>query len=162
MKPIMHLYSDKVTITDKRELMPLMKGSTVHVAASKESGIIYTNVSEEDLNDFIAENMKIQSNLMLLKLAVNIAPEVKTVPNLRIADDDTVFVEETSISDLLMINKAERLLIVGIEGKIYTNNVKLAKEYVQKDADNGEFGACLLQSVISMSGLIECDLQVEK
>jgi len=157
----MHLYSDKVTITDKEELMPLMKSSTIHVAASKESGIIYTNVSEEDLNDFISENIGIQPNLMLLKLAVEIAPEVKTVPDLRIIND-TVSIEETLKADVLMINKAERLLVVGVEGKIYTNNIECAKECIQMDADNGEFAACLLQSIISTSGLTECELQVEK
>lgn len=156
----MHLYSDKVTITDKRELMPLMKGSTIHVAASKESGIIYTNVLKEDLINFISENIEKQSNLMILKLAIIAAPEVKTVCDLRIVDDK-VFVIETVEADILMINEVKQLLIVGVEGKIYTNNIELAKKYIQKDANAGEFGAYLLQSLISMSGLNECDLQIK-
>lgn len=162
MKPIMHLYSDKVTITDKRELLPLMKGSTIHVAASRESGIIYTNVSEEDLDDFIYRNIEAQPNLTLLKLAVDIAPEMKTISDLRIADDDTVFVEETLKANVLMINKAERLLIVGVEGKIYTNDVLAAKKCVMDDAINGEVGARLLKELIDADGLTECELQVEK
>lgn len=155
----MHLYSDKVTITDKRELMPLMKGSTVNVAASRKSGIIYTNVSKEDLINFIAENMKIQSNLMLLKLAVEIAPEVKTVPNLRIADDDTVFVEETLNANVLMTNKVRVVVIVGVEGKLYTNDVAAAKECIEEDVINGEFSAALLKTLIDLEGLTECELQ---
>ena len=159
MKPIMHLYSDKVMITDKRELMPLMKGSTIHVAASRKSGIIYTNVSKEDLDDFIAENMKTQSNLMLLKLAIEIAPEVKTVPNLRIADDDTVFVEETLNANVLMTNKVRVVVIAGVEGKLYTNNAAAAKECVEEDVINGEFSAALLKTLIDLEGLTECELQ---
>jgi hypothetical protein len=136
-----------------------MKGSTIHVAASRKSGIIYTNVSKEELNDFIAKNMKIQSNLMLLKLAIEIAPEVKTVPNLRIADDDTVFVEETLNANVLMTNKVRVVVIVGVEGKLYTNNVAAAKECVEEDVINGEFSAALLKTLIDADGLTECELQ---
>lgn len=158
----MHLYSDKVTITDKEELMPLMKGSTIHVAASEKSGIIYTNVSKEELDDFIHRNIKTQSNLMFLKLAVEIAPEVKTVPDLRIADDDTVFVEETSKADVLMISKDRMIIIAGVDGKkIYTNNAPATEKCVEDDVENGEFSACLLKVIIDVEGLIECELKAE-
>lgn len=157
----MHLYSDKVTITDKRELMPLMKSSTVHVAASEKSGIMYTNVSKEDLDDFISRNIETRPNVALLKLAVSIAPEIKTVPDLRIADDDTVFVEETLKADVLMINKVQVVVIAGVEGKLYTNNVLAAKKCVQDDVINGEFSAFLLETLIDMEGLTECELQGE-
>lgn len=155
----MHLYSDKVTITDKRELMPLMKDSTVHVAASRKSGIMYTNVSKEDLDDFISRNIGVRPNVVLLKLAVSVASEIKTVPDLRIADDDTVFVEETLKADVLMINKVRVVVIVGVEGKLYTNNVLAAKECVEEDVINGEFSACLLKTLIDLEGLIECELK---
>ena len=161
MKPIMHLYSDKVTITDKKELMPLMKSSTIHVAASRESGVIYINVSKEELDDFVSKNILTRPNLMLLKLATEIAPEVKTVPSLRIADDDTVSVEETSKANVLMINKSRMLIIAGIDGKIYTNYESAAKKCVQDDVDKGEFAACLLKELIDMDGLTECDLKIE-
>ena len=161
MKPIMHLYSDKVTITDKRELVPLMKSSTIHVAASRKSGIMYTNVSKEELNDFIAENIETRPNLGLLKLAVSVAPEIKTVPDLQIADDDTVFVEETLKADVLMINKVQVVVIAGVEGKLYTNDVAAAKECVEEDVINGEFSASLLKTLIDLEGLTECELQCE-
>lgn len=160
MKPIMHLYSDKVTITDKKELMPLMKGSNIHVAASEKSGIIYINVSKEELDNFISKNIGVQSNLMLLKLAVDIAPEVKTVPDLRIIND-TVVVEETSKADVLMINKVRMIVIAEIDGKLYTNNALAAEKCVQDDVINGEFSAFLLKALIDLEGLTECELKVE-
>jgi len=157
----MHLYSDKVTITDKRELLPLVKSSTVHVAASRKSGIMYTNVSKEDLNDFISRNIEARPTLMFLKLAVSVAPEIKTVPDLRIADDDTVFVEETLKADVLMINKVQVVVIAGVEGKLYTNNVSVAKKCVEDDVINGELGAAMLKTLIDLAGLTECELQAE-
>jgi hypothetical protein len=161
MKPIMHLYSDKVTITDKRELMPLVKSSTVHVAASRKSGIMYTNVSKEYLDDFISRNIETHPSVTLLKLAVSIATEIKTVPDLRIADDDTVFVEETLKADVLMTNKVRVVVIVGVEGKLYTNNVAAAKECIEEDVINGELSAALLKTLIDLEGLTECELQGE-
>jgi hypothetical protein len=161
MKPIMHLYSDKVTITDKKELLPLMKGSIIHVAASRESGIIYTNVSKEELDEFIFKNIATQSNLMLVKLAISLAPEVKTVPDLRIADDDTVSIEETSEATVLMINRSQRIIIVEVDCKLYTNNVLAAKKCVMDDVINGEFSAHMLKEAIDMAGLTECEMQAE-
>lgn len=157
----MHLYSDKVTITDKRELLPLMKDSTIHVAASRKSGIMYTNVSKEDLSDFISKNIEARPNLIFLKLAVSIAPEIKTVPTLRIADDDTVFVEETLEANVLMTNTDRVVVIAGVEGKLYTNNVSAAKECVEEDVINGESSACMLKTLIDLKGLTECELQGE-
>jgi hypothetical protein len=162
MKPIMHLYSDKVTITDKRELMPLMKSSTIHVAASGKSGVIYTNVSKEALDEFIDKNMKIQSNLMLLKLAVDIAPEIKTVCTLRIADDHTVSIEETLKADVLMTNARKVVIIAEAGGKIYTNDAVAANQCVHDDIVNKEAPAFALKSLIDLQGgLVECELQPE-
>lgn len=156
----MHLYNDKVMITDKKELMPLMKGSVINVAASEKSGIIYTNVSKEELNDFISRNIGVQSNLIFLKLAIEIALEIKTVPDLQIIND-TMVVEETSKADVLMINRGRMIVVVGVEGKIYTNNALDAEKCIQDDISNGEINACLLKALIDMEGLIECELKVE-
>lgn len=157
----MHLYSDKITITDKKELMPLAKTDNIHVAGSVNPRVIYTNVSKEDLDEFISKNMETQPSLMILKLAVDIAQEVKTVPNLRIADDDTVSIEKTSKADVFMINKGRSVVIVEVDGKIYTNNVLAAKKCIMDDIVNGEFAACMLKTLIDLKGLIECELEVE-
>lgn len=157
----MNLYSNKVTITDKRELKPFMRSSNIHVAGSVEPRVIYTNVPKKDLDEFISENVGTRPNLILLGLAIAMAQEVKTVPDLRIADDDTVSIEKTSEADLLMIDKGRNIIIVGVEGKLYTNNVAAAKKCVEDDVENGEFTACLLKALIDMEGLIECEMKVE-
>ena len=156
----MHLYSDKVTITDKRELLPLMKSSTIHVAASEKSGVIYANVSKEDLDEFIAKNIRTQSGLMLLKLALDLAPEIKTVPDLRIADDHTVSIEETLKADVLMTNASKVVIIAEAGGKIYTNDAVAANQCVHDDIVNKEAPAFSLKRLIDLQGgLVECELQ---
>lgn len=87
---------------------------------------------KKDLDEFISENVGTRPNFILLGLAIAMAQEVKTVPDLRIADDDTVSIEKTSEADLLMINKGRNIIIVGVEGKLYTNNVAAAKKMCRR------------------------------
>lgn len=156
----MNLYSDKITITDKKELTPLAKTDNIHVAGGVNPRVIYTNVSKEDLDEFISKKMETQPSLMILKLAIDIAQEVKTVPDLRIIND-TVSIEKTSKADVFMINKGRSVVIVGVDGKIYTNNVLAAKKCIIDDIVNGDFAACMLKALIDLKGLIECELKVE-
>lgn len=161
MKTIMHLYRDKVTITEREELMPLMKSNRIHVAASTATGIIYSNLSKEVLDDFISRNVEAQPNLFLLKLALELAPEVKTVSDLKIGEDDTVSIEETVEANVLMINKGRMVIIAGLNGKLYTNNALAAKQCIHEDVLNGELNACLLERAITVKGMVECKLEIE-
>lgn len=158
----MHLYSDKVTITDKRELLPLAKTNNVYVAGSPESGIIYTNVSKETLDKLIVEGIKSSPHFALLKLAIDMSDEIKTIPDLEISEEGKVVVEDTFKAMVLMTNRAFQLIIVGVEGKVYTNKAEIAKQCIQRDLDNGEIDACLLSTLIKATGgLVECELKVE-
>lgn len=161
MKPIMYLYSDKVMITDKRELMPLAKKDNVYVAGSPESGIIYTNVSKEALDKLIVEGIKSSPDFALLKLAIDMSDEIKIIPDLEISEEGKVVVEETFKATVLMTNRAFQLIIVGVEGKVYTNKAKIAKQCIQHDLDNGEVPARLLSKLIEVTGgLVECEMKV--
>lgn len=158
----MHLYSDKVTITDKRELLPLAKTAGVYVAGSPESGIIYTNVSKEALNKLIVEGIQSNPRLGLLKLAIEMSDEIKTIPDLKISEEGKVAVEDTVKADVLMTNRGLQLIIVGANGKVYTNNSKIANLCIQRDLDNGEIEAHLLSMLIEKTGgLVECEMEVE-
>ena len=157
----MHLYSDKVMITDKRELMPLAKTDNICVAGSTESAIIYTNVSKEALDKFVVKELQSNPRFALLKLAIDLSDEIKTIPDLKISEDDKVFVEDTVKAKVLMTNKFHQLIIVGVNGKIYTNNAKIAKLCIQRDLDDGEVSARLLSKLIEVTGgLIECEMRV--
>jgi len=157
----MNLYSDKVMITDKRELMPLAKTDNVCVAGSPESGIIYTNVSKEALDKLIVEGIQSNPLFALLKLAIDMSDEIKTIPDLEISEEGKVTVEETFKARVLMTNRAFQLIIVGVEGKVYTNKAEIAKQCIQRDLDNGQMEARLLSKLIEATGgLVECEMKV--
>lgn len=161
MKPIMHLYSDKVTITDKRELLPLAKTDSICIAGSPESGIIYTNVSKETLDKLIVEGIQSNPRLGLLKLAIEMSNEIKTIPNLKISEEGKVVVEDTVRAKVLMTNRLFQLIIVGVDGKVYTNDTKIANMCIQRDLNNGEIEARLLSKLIEVTGgLVECEMKV--
>jgi hypothetical protein len=161
MKPIMHLYSDKVTITVERELLPLAKTDSIYVAGSPESGIIYTNVPKEALDKLIVEGIKTSSHFALLKLAIETSNEIKTIPNLEISEEGKVVVEDTVCAKVLMTNRLFQLIIVGVDGKVYTNNTKIANMCIQRDLNNGEIEARLLSKLIEVTGgLVECEMKV--
>jgi hypothetical protein len=163
MKPIMNLYSDKVTITDKKELLPFAKCNDFVVAG--KNGIIYSSVSKEVLEEIILERMPIQPELALLKLAIDLSDEVKVIPDLKIIDDK-VSIMATEQAEVLMTNSGFfNLCIVECYGKIYTNNVKVANLCIQHDLDSRDpethASATLLKMLIGLKGgLVECELKV--
>lgn len=162
MKPIMHLYSDKVTITDKKELLPFAKCNDFVVAG--KNGIIYSSVSKEVLEEIILKRMPIQPKLALLKLAIDLSDEVKVIPDLEIIDDK-VSIMATEQAEVLMTNRGFKLCIVECYGKIYTNDVETANLCIQRDLGScdPEAHACatLLKMMIGLKGgLVECELKV--
>lgn len=157
----MHLYSDKVMITDKRKLLPLAKTSDVYIAGNPELGIIYTNVSKEALNKLIVEGIQSNPRFALIKLAIEMSNEIKTIPDLEISEEGKVVIEDTFRAKVLMTNRAFQLIIVGVNGKVYTNKAEMAKQCIQRDIDNGEIEARLLSTLIEKTGgLVECEMKV--
>lgn len=163
MKPIMNLYSDKVTITDKKELLPLAKCNDFVVAGSK-NGIVYSSVPKEVLEKIILERMPSQPELALLKLAVDIASEIKIIPDLKIIDDK-VSIMATEKARVLMTNRGAHLIIAKCYDKIYTNNVEAANRCMQRDLNDdnpqASSNAALLKMLIGLrGGLVECEMKV--
>ena len=162
MKPIMNLYSDKVTITDKKELLPFAKCNDFVVAG--KNGIVYSSVPKEVLEKIILERIPVQPDLALLKLAIDISDEIKVIPDLNIIDDK-VSIMATERAEVLMTNRAARLIIVECYGRIYTNNIEAANLCLQRDLDSRDpqavASAELLKMLIRVQGeLIECELKV--
>lgn len=160
----MHLYSDKVMITDKRELLPLAKCDTFVVASNKSYDVIYSNVPKEVLKESISKKMITDPRMTLLQLAIDITDEIKTIPGLKIIDDK-VSVENAEKAKVLMTNTAACLIIAECCGKIYTNNVEIANLCMQYDLNSRDpqaiASAELLKMLIDMrGGLVECELKV--
>lgn len=162
MKPIMNLYSDKVTITDKKELLPFANCNDFVVAGN--NGIIYSSVSKDVLEKIILERMPSQPSLALLKLAIDLFDEVKVVPDLKIIDDK-VSIMATEKATVLMTNHGVCLIIAECYGKIYTNNVEAANLCIQRDFISRDpqvrLSAVLLKKLIRLKGgLVECEMKV--
>lgn len=159
----MHLYRDKVTITDEKELLPLAKCNDFVVAGSK-NGIIYSSVPKDVLEKIVLERIPDQPGLGLLKLAIDISDEIKVIPDLQIIDDK-VSIIATEKADVLMTNRGACLIIVECCGKIYTNNVKAADLCIRHDFlshdPQAHASAALLQMLIRLKGgLTECEMKV--
>lgn len=157
----MNLYSDKVTITDKKELLPFAKGKDFVVAG--KNGVVYTSVPKEVLESKIAARIDIQPDLFLLKMAIDISDEIKVIPELEIIDDK-VSIMATEEATTLMTNLREHLIIAECYGKIYTNNVEAANRCIQRDLESEDLQAVssagLLKMLIRLKGgLHECELK---
>lgn len=156
----MNLYSDKVTITDKRELLPLAKSDAFVVAGSKNGGVMYANVPKEVLEREVQKRILVQHNLILLQMAMAMTEKFRVVPDLDIIDDK-VSTLETAEARVLMTNKGKCIVIAELDHKFYTNDKEVALQCIQHDIESGELLGSMLKMLIDRNGgLIECEMKV--
>lgn len=160
MKPIINLYSDKVTITDKRELLPLAKSDAFVVAGNKNGGVMYSNVSKEVLEREIQKRMLVQPELMFLQIAMALTKDFKVVFDLDIIDGK-VSMPETTEARVLMANSSKNIIIAELDHKFYTNDKEVALQCIQHDIEEGIPSGIMLKMLIDTNGgLIECEMKV--